>query len=77
MYELAVSGDLDETSDLKGRLHSSAARDIHMNYLNTNFDNLYITADKVYLTFTDPQVEQIILNQGWGDGVGVTSQDLG
>lgn len=77
LYELAVSGDLDETSDLKGRLHSSAARDIHMNYLNTNFDNLYITADKVYLTFTDPQVEQIILNQGWGDGVGVTSQDLG
>jgi hypothetical protein len=77
LYELAISGDLDETSDLKGRLHSSTARDTHVAYLNEEFDDLYITADTLYMTFADPQVEQIILNQGWGDGIGVTSQDLG
>lgn len=77
LYNLASSGDLDGTSNLKGRLHSSVARDIHVAYLNETFDDLYITADKLYITFTDPQVEQIILNQGWGDGIGVTSQDLG
>lgn len=45
LYELAISGDLDETSDLKGRLHSSTAIDTQVAYLNDKFDDLYITAD--------------------------------
>jgi hypothetical protein len=37
LYELASSGTLDGTSDLKGRLHSTTARDIHVAYLNEQF----------------------------------------
>ena len=45
LYELASSGDLDNTSDLKGRLHSSTAKEEHVTYLNNNFDELYISVD--------------------------------
>ena len=75
LYELAVSGDLDASSDLKGRLHSTSARDIHYNYLNNNFQDLHITADKVYFTLADPAVEQILATN-WGDGVGITTTQV-
>jgi len=45
LYELAISGDLDNTSNLKGRLHSNTAKEKHVTYLNNNFDELYISAD--------------------------------
>jgi hypothetical protein len=75
LYELAISGDLDNTSDLKGRLHSTSARDIHVAYLNTNYPDLHISADKVYITFEDAEVDRI-LTQKFGDGVGVTETDM-
>ena len=45
LYELAISGDLDETSDLKGRLHSTSGYGDQVSYLNTNFSDLYINVD--------------------------------
>lgn len=45
LYELAISGDLDETSDLKGRLHSASGYEDQVSYLNTNFPDLYISVD--------------------------------
>lgn len=72
LYDLASSGDLDNASDLKGRLHSSSARDTHINYLNNNFNDLHITADKVYMTFADP-VTEAVLTRYLGDGTGVTA----
>lgn len=75
LYELASSGNLDNTSDLKGRLHSSTARDIHVAYLNTNYSDLHISADKLYITFEDSEVNRI-LTQKFGDGVGVTETDM-
>ena len=75
LYELAISGDLDETSDLKGRLHSTSAKDIHYNYLNNNFQDLYITADNVYFTLADPAVEQVLATN-WGDGTGITTAQI-
>lgn len=47
LYELASSGDLDQTSNLKGRLHTNIAQDIHVSYLNDNFNELYINADEL------------------------------
>lgn len=44
LYELAVGG-LDETSDLKGRLHSASGYEDQVSYLNTNFPDLYISVD--------------------------------
>ena len=76
LYELASSEDLDQTSDLKGRLHSSTAKDIHVTYLTTNFENLYINADKLYMTFTDPEVERVLMaTQHIGDGIGISLAD--
>lgn len=75
LYELAISGDLDNTSDLKGRLHSTSARDIHVAYLNETFDDLYINADTLYITFVDPEVERVLATK-YGDGTNVTTNDM-
>lgn len=75
LYEVAVNGDLDGTSDLKGRLHSVAARDIHVAYLNANYPDLHISADNIYITFEDPEVDRI-LSQKFGDGAGVTETNM-
>jgi len=75
LYELAISGDLDETSDLKGRLHSSVARDMHVSYLNNHFEDLTILADSLYITFEDPEVDRVLSNV-WGDGNGITNAQI-
>ena len=75
LYELAINGDLDNTSDLKGRLHSSTARDTHVAYLNETFDDLYINADSLYITFVDPEVERVLATK-YGDGTNVTTSDM-
>lgn len=75
LYEIASTGTLDNTSNLKGRLHSSAARDIHVTYLNANYPDLHVSADKLYITFEDPEVDRI-LTQKYGNGEGVTETDM-
>lgn len=74
LYELAISGDLDASSDLKGRLHSTVARDVHVAYLNANYPDLHVSADKLYISFEDAEVDRI-LSQQWGDGSGVSIED--
>lgn len=74
LYELAISGNLDNTSGLKGRLHSTTARDVHVAYLNANYSDLHISADKLYITFEDAEVDRV-LSQQWGDGSGVSIED--
>ena len=71
LYELAISGDLDNTSDLKGRLHSTTGYVSQVNYLNTNFQDLIISCDNLYVEFQDPTVSSI-LSTNFGDGVGIT-----
>lgn len=75
LYELAISGDLDNTSDLKGRLHVASCYKSQYDYLNNNFDNLYIQADNYYIDFADSSVENILLNNNIGDGVGISLSD--
>lgn len=75
LYEIASTSTLDNTSNLKGRLHSVVARDAHVTYLNTNYPDLHISADKLYITFEDAEVDRI-LTQKFGDGVGVTDIDM-
>lgn len=71
LYELASSGDLDNTSNLKGRLHSTTGYVSHVNYLNTNFQDLIIQCDNLYVEFQDPIVSSILATN-FGDGVGIT-----
>lgn len=75
LYQLASSGTLDGTSNLKGRLHSTTARDIHVAYLNEHFQDLYISVDALYLTFVDPEVERVLATK-YGDGTNVTSTNM-
>lgn len=72
LYELAISGDLDETSDLKGRLHSTRAKRIEVQYLTSMFSELYITADIYYKHFVDPAVAEFFAKCPAGDGSGIT-----
>lgn len=75
LYELASSGDLDNTSDLKGRLHSASGFQSQISYLNNKYEDLTITADKQYVEFEDPTV-QYFLASYIGDGTGVSTTDM-
>lgn len=74
LYELAYAG-LDASSNLQGRLHSTAAYEYQISYLTQNYPNLFITADKSYLYFQDPEVERVLATK-FGDGTGVTSLNM-
>ena len=71
LYELAISGDLDASSNLKGRLHSSRAKRIEVQYLVAEFSELYITADQFYKYFVDPAVDEFFAKCPAGDGNGI------
>lgn len=70
LYELAISGDLDNTSDLKGRLHTTAAYESHVNWLNEHYDELIISADDKYVDFVSKDIEANLATE-YGDGIGV------
>lgn len=72
LYELAISGDLDESSDLKGRLHSNMTYRSYMEYLNTTYPDLYISADDFAIPFEDPNMLQFLLNKGIGSNGMIT-----
>ena len=75
LYQLASSGTLDGTSNLKGRLHSSIGRDVEIYYLTTHYQDLHISVDALYISFVDPEVERVLINQ-WGDGSGITEAQI-
>lgn len=75
LYELASSGTLDGTSDLKGRLHSTSGFQSQISYLCNKYENLTITADKQYVEFEDPVVQDFLTNY-IGDGTGVSTTDM-
>lgn len=62
MYELAISGDLDNTSDLKGRLHSTKGYKKYADWLNTAYGDLHITIDNPYIWFADSEIEKILVS---------------
>jgi hypothetical protein len=70
LYELAISGDLDNTSDLKGRLHTPVAYTSHIDWLNEHYDELTISADDKYVDFVSKSIEQNLAGL-YGDGIGV------
>lgn len=74
IYELAYAG-LDASSNLQGRLHVTKAYGNEIDWLTQTYDNLYITADTRYIKFADP-VMQNLMPSYYGDGIGVTLQDM-
>lgn len=71
LYNLAISGDLDASSNLQGRLHTSATYRSYVDYLTTNYPNLYITSSDYYVKFADPEVRRIFAQSNYGDGFGL------
>lgn len=75
LYELAVGGTLDNTSDLKGTLHTTIAAASHKAYLEGMFSDFHIDADEYSLSFEDPEVERICVTN-WGSNGAVTLNQL-
>lgn len=74
LYELAVGG-LDNTSNLKGTLHTTVASAKEKTYLEGLFPNFHITADQYTLSFEDAEVERLCV-ANWGSNGGVTLDQL-
>lgn len=72
LYNLASSGDLDGTSDLKGRLHTTIGYRQPISYLNTMYPDLYISADEFAIPFEDPNMLQYLLDKGIGSNGMIT-----
>lgn len=75
LYELAVGGTLDATSDLKGTLHTTIVAANHKSYLEGMFSDLHITADEYSIAFEDPEVENICITN-WGSNGAITLAQL-
>lgn len=81
LYDLVHSGTLDSTSNLQGRLHTTATYRDYQTYLQGQFDGtnnrgpLYIDANNFYKKFTDPVIEAT-LSTVYGDGTGITETQL-
>lgn len=80
LYQLAFSGDLDNSSNLVGRLHTTVTYQDYVDFLTQQFQDLYITSDKYYISFKDPEVQRVLKDISYylggntyvfGDGIGV------
>lgn len=74
LYEEAKN-NLDNTSTLRGNLHTTATYQEYKDFLMQKFPDLYINADKYYISFEDPEVQRI-LAETIGDGIGTSSTDI-
>ena len=76
LYELAISGDLDQSSNLQGRIHVNKTYGIWADYLHNIFSNLYIQYDKSYIWFQDPVVKQVMAARFGNGQDGITVDDI-
>lgn len=75
LYDFAVSGDLDASSEMKGRLHLTAGYRAQAEYLHQMFPNLIISIDDYIIPFEDPKMLAYLNSIGVGsDGV-ITEAD--
>lgn len=72
LYDTVTNNTLDNTSDLKGRLHSSLGYKYQVNYLNTTYPNLHISVDDYTIPFEDPNMLQYLLDLGIGSNGYIT-----
>ena len=75
LYELATSGELDQDSNLVGRLHTDATYQEYIDAIRAEYSELYISSDKYYLYMGDPTFTQIMATR-YGDGTGCVLSDI-
>lgn len=71
LYELAISGTLDNSSNLAGNLYTTSTYTKYANYLTEHYQELTINANNFYAWFEDPTVRNILATSV-GDGTGVS-----
>lgn len=75
LYNLAISGDLDNSSNLSGNIHTTSTYQQYIDGLMSRYPDLYINSDRIYAVFEDPEVLRLMAT-AFGDGVGVTDLQL-
>lgn len=78
LYKIATSAEEDSESNisLKGRLHSNSGFGFQVDYLNKKFSpDFRIDVDSRYIQFEDDTVEQLLINAGIGDSLGISEDD--
>ena len=88
LYQLTkpdtITGQPAVNAVLVGRLEVPAAYEDAVTFLNTQFssaqDNgsdlrVSVLNNNYYIRLADPAVEEVLLNSGFGDGVGITTQE--
>lgn len=74
LYELAI--DSNNTLTLRGNISSASGYEDAVNYLNATYNpDFTVSASKLYMRFEDANVQSICV-QKWGDGVGVSKQEI-
>ena len=76
LYQLAISGTLDSSSNLAGTLNTNATYQEYIDELEGQFLDLHINATNKYMMFADPEVQNVLLNAGIGDGIGITLTEV-
>lgn len=75
LYTTVNSDLLDQSSNLQGRVHTTATYQEHIDAIRAKYPDLYITSDNIYKYFEDPIIEKVFAN--WvGDGIGSTMSQL-
>lgn len=75
LYDQVVSGDLDDSSEIKGRLHLTAGYRTQAEYLHQMFPNLIISADEYIIPFEDPKMVTYLNSIGVGSNGVITEAD--
>lgn len=75
LYDLAVSGDLDASSEMKGRLHLTVGYRVQAEYLHQMFPNLIISIDNYIIPFEDPKMVTYLNSIGVGSNGVITESD--
>lgn len=80
LYEIVHSGNLDSSSNLMGSLNTTSTYQNYVDYLEEQFTKngirqLVITANKLYISFADPEVQRVLTSK-YGDGIGIQRSDL-
>ena len=75
LYELASSGNLDNSSALEGRIHIGITYRTYKEYLEGLFNDFYIQADDYAIPFEDPNMAAHLNSVGIGSNGMVTEND--
>lgn len=76
LYELATSGDLDQSSNLAGVVSIPGGYAIWKNTLETMFPDFHLTMGREYVPFNDPAFEAACVANFSSDGIGMTMTDF-